>query len=503
MKNIKNNISVIVALVFIFAFSTMMLLRIGMDSDMLYPFSFAKDILTGISIKHWYVPGPTFIPDILISIPLVYFFNNPVTWGIVFSYLQFLAVILLCCCFSETKKTLSFSTRFVYSTYIFITALILMRVIFGPTWGGLIGNLFIPVFHTSTVIMALLFFFWTKPSDFHNATYSKIFLLSLFSLIGGFSDAFYGYFLFFLMLPYVFTYRMALLKFKRWWIAMITSGCATLVGVLICIHTNPGFQGEFAAHQSLSTINFLSNTTAYVSIAKWQGTFLTVFFPLVLLLIIRPKKTSNLTSLLITSSLIVVSEIILGLQKQPNDAITLRYATICAVILLYTYIEIAPSKLAELTKSIYFSLLATAVSIFLIHRSLHDPKKLQSTTYRYYTLSMLPCPEAQKLIPNSVIIATIIPAKDIFELTNRTASLIAINSNLSEIKPRNFIYNAAWKDIVKNPKGAIISTFHINTDLASKIKALPHAQTLCNGYLVYAPMSPELVKLAPILETKN
>lgn len=500
MKNAKNNISVITALLFIFALSTVMLLRIGMDSDMLYPFSFAKDILTGVSIKQWYAPGPTFVPDLLFSIPLVRIFDNPVTWGIAFAYLQFLAIILLCTYFSETKKTLPFSSRFVYSTYVFIAALIVMRILFGATWGGMIGNFFLPAFHTSTVIMALLFFFWTKPCDFHNATYSKIFLLSLFSFIGGFSDAFYGYFIFFLMLPYVMINRTALLKMPRWWIAMITSGCTTLIGALICMHMNPGFQSELSGHQSTATINVVSNMTTFASIATWRGTFLTLFFPLVLLLIIRPKKTSNITTLLIASSLIVISEIILGLQKQPNAALTLRYASICAIITLYTFLEIAPIRLAKIVNHIFFSVFVLVASIFLIHRSLHDTKKLQSTTYRYYTQSMLPCDEAQKLIPGSVIIATIIPAKDMFELTNRTASLIAINSNLSVITPRNFIYNGAWKNIVKNPKGALFSTFHVNADLVSKIKALPNAQTLCSGSLVYVPMSAELISLAPILK---
>lgn len=503
MKNVKNNISIITALIFIFAFSTLMLLRIGMDSDMLYPFSFAKDILTGVSIKQWYAPGPTFLPDLLVSIPLVHIFDNPVTWGIAFAYLQLLTIILLCTYFSETKKTLPFSSRFVYSTYIFIAALIAMRILFGATWGGMIGNFFLPAFHTSSVIMALLFFFWTKPCDFHNTSYLKIGLLSLFSFIGGFSDALYGYFLFFLMFPYILTYRTALLKMPRWWIAMIASGCATLFGTLLCLHTNPGFQSELSGHQSTSTINLVSNMTTFASIATWRGTFLTLCFPLVLLLIIRPKKTSNITSLLISASLIVFSEIVLGLQKQPNDAITLRYTTICAIIMLYAFIEIAPNKLVHITKHVFFSVLMLVLSLFLIHRSLHDRQKLQSTTYRYYTQSMLPCPEAQKHIPGSVIIATIIPAKDMFELTNRTASLIEINSNLSVITQRNFIYNAAWKEIVKNPTGALFSTFHLNTDLVSKIEALPNAETLCEGTLVYVPMSPELINLAPVLKGKK
>ncbi|OGT42218.1 MAG: hypothetical protein A3F13_02170 [Gammaproteobacteria bacterium RIFCSPHIGHO2_12_FULL_40_19] len=494
MMSIKKTISVCMALIFLAAFSFSVLLHVQINADVLYPFSFAKDLITHLSIRHWYYPGPLFIfPDVLLSIAIVAFVKTPVLWAALFSFIQILALIILIAAFSQDKKTLPFSIKFTAGIY--LTALIYFvgRVLFHTQWAMIADKSGVAVHHMSGALAALLLFFLTVPTTFSKASAKKIIFILCFMFLMSFSDPYFDYYFFMLILPYLFIDRLRLFQLKHWVRTMIGIAIAGISGILLNGMLNPGLWIEFhTSHTDSTLLNIVQNTQNFRYTMGWAGILLVFVLPLLLLFLAIKHKKTHLFSLCISMEFISIGCLLLDMFK--GDMSFLRYIDIYFPIIIYAAFELTSLRFFKLTQTMSVAIIAILIAFFYAH---HNFKHTHVAIFPQEFHAVLACPDLHKTMPNTVFVATYWPAKVLFEATNRTASMIEINPDMTAYP---WIYNPAWQNISKNPSSLLISTYQLDPTKIAALSALSNAETLCNGQLIHVPFGPKLFKLAPILK---
>lgn len=498
-RNFKTISILCASLIFLAVLSFAITLHVQINADALFPFSFAKDLLTHVSIRHWYYPGPLFIiPDVLISVLIMAWVKSPIIWGGIFSFIQMLALILLIVAFSKDKKTLPFPVKFTSCIYITAIVYFIGRVLFHATWAMIADKVGVPVHHISGALAALLLFFLTVPEDFSKASFKRIIFVLCFMFVMSFSDPYFDYYFFMLMVPSVFIFRLRLLTFKRWIWTMIGMAIAGISGILLNAVLNPGLWIEFHAshihpsHTHSIPHNLLENMSSFYHTMGWTGIFVVFVLPLLLFFWAKKNNKKHLLSLFVSMELISIGCLLLGMFN--GDMSFLRYIDIYFPIIIYAVFELISVRFFKLTQTLLLSIIAMLIAFFYAY---HNFKQVKVAIFPEEFHAVLSCPDLQKKIPNTVLVATYWPAKVLFEFTNRTASLIEINPDMSAYL---WIYNPAWQHIAKNPKAALISTYQLAPSKISAISTLPNAQTLCHGQLIYVPFEPKLFKLAPILK---
>lgn len=484
MKCIKRQ--VVTSQILLLMFSVILLLHTGINSDVLYPFSFSKDLLGHISIKNWAFPGPLFFfPDILVSLPIIAIVKTPQLWVIVFGYLQILAMVLLIAHFS--KKNNSVRVCFIHVTYLTIIVYVFGAMLFHDPWTTLADKAVIPAHHFSSALLAMFVFFVTPVTDYFNKT--KIVCLLILGLIIGFSDPLFILFLGGLYFPYLLQHHVKLFQLTHWISVVCMFFISTFIGIFLNLHFNSGFGIEW---QAGCKFHILENFICFKKVMGWYG--INVLFTLPIITLFIGYKVKNILVIHLSTSMIVIAliAIVFGLLK--DDMSLLRYMSIDFPLIIYCVYALMSAAYLEWTLSWVTSLL---MLIFGLYYAYHYFQHYRMRFFPENLQSILACENLNQHISGSVFVSTYWPAKLVFEYTDRTASLVQIGEQLQLY---NWINNLAWQKQVHQPKSALISTIALNPNLIDQLKMLPKAQTMCNGQLIRVPFQAELYTLIPTLK---
>ena len=487
-KNSRTYIAFFASLIFLFSFCVAATQYIKIKSDAIALFSLSKDLLSNISILHWYFPGPVPLMDLLVSIPLVFILKTPVFWCCVFNFIQQLAIIFLCIFFVDEKKKISVLTRWISCTYIICFVFLLGWLIFGMSWEQAAGASFRPGFHLSTAISALFIFLLTTPKQ-SSVSFLKIFFMGLFSLVQGFSDVFFCYYFFLLNIPYFFIDKANLLRNRQWRLTVLFILIVSLIGVFLSYKINPGLSTELQAHSDSAVFHILPNLLGFIHVAKWQGILLVLFSPLLFLYFAIKQNKQQIVILLTGIWLIGVASILSGLLI--NSIGYFRYVCIYFPVFVYVLMTLLPpSFLQKLADNLIVAFCVLIVSMGYFYANAH-----------YYKMSffskklspLITCSEL-KNPTKAVLVATYWPAKILFELSDRQMSLIQVQSDLQRYP---WIVNPLWEKMIHRPTTVLIAIDEVNVLKINALLKLPGSRSLCQGHLIELPLNNRLLNIVP------
>jgi hypothetical protein len=481
------------ALLFILLFAMALLFHTGINSDVLYPFSFLTDLLRHVPVKQWIFPGPLFFfPDMLVSLPIVAMVKTPQLWAIVFGYLQIIAMVSVIAYFHRTTASHSdFSIRFISATYVTIFVYVLGSMLFHDPWTMIADKSVLAVHHFSSALLALWIFFIIRPQTQIN----KVKMITLFVLacVMGFSDPLFIYFLAGLYLPYFIQYHFKWWSYRPWVLMMAVIFASTLVGIFLNLYLNPGLSVELTVpshHASLFYV--LDHFINFKKVMGWYGINVVFTVPILLFMVGYNKKNNMVMHLSSSMLLMALGYIIFGLVK--DHLVLLRYINIDFPIMIYCVLALLPAQCLQWTTSWIAAFLMLVLGVYYAHSHFQD---YQTAIFSKNLQSLLRCKALEKNMKGSVFVATYSPAKVVFEYFNRSSSLVQVNSTLQQY---DWINNLTWQKQVYRPKAALISTMELDPTVIDQLKVLPKAQIMCRGELIRVPIQMKLFTLAPSLK---
>lgn len=493
----KKIFSITAATIFLFVFAVFIAMQIGVDSDALFPFSVAKDIVTGVSVKHWYFPGPLFFfPEILFSIPLVFILKTPSLWAVAIAFLQQLSLVLVICFFTEKQKSLSLATRFISAVFVVFITYLIGKVIFHWVWIQMADKAFIAVNHFSAQLISLILYFLTKPTSPQPISSKKVITVFLIAFATAFSDPLFILYFACLNLPYLFKYRLSLFKNLKWLGTTLGIACTALIGIFFNVHFNPGMAVELNPHAGSSTLNLLANLIHFFKNTHWLGVTLVFAVPAVLLFMSVKQRQTELT--LVLSGLLLIGSVCVLLGLMNGDTSCLRYIGIYYLIMAYAFFELFSAAFLTFLSKPFIAIIALCFAISCGH---HYLKNYSAGIFKVEFHPLLNCPELKQAMKNHYFVSKYWGAKLLFEYTDREASLFQVNGTFSSY---HWIMNPAWQTLHgKKPTQVLICTYQMTPAKINAILQLPHANSLCNGQLIDVPFNQKIITLVPALASQK
>ncbi len=440
------------------------------NADAIFPFSFSLDIIQRLPLHDWMFPIPTFIfPDIVISIPIVYFFRDPLTWFNIVSVLQPFFLIFLTSLFikSEHPKL----TLFAPITYIFI----LLYAIGHLLMGNLLlffPSLFLMAYHMSAAILALFFYLWTTPQKLQrlNVVFYFIFFLA------SYSDLFFFLYFFALIVATVLIYRLQIIKYVDWIKTISMMFVCGFLGILLNNFTNHKILRQFGHTDHATAVYPLNSVLLFLGLPI-------LFFVLYGCFAKNHEKRKIVLPLVLGYFLILSGLIFAGML----DITTLRYIIIFFPMVVFITAYLMP-------KQVFYYLTALPVSTLIIIFALLNGNHQFGMHYPPTSNIMLNCADFKKYSQNATVVANYWQAKILFEASHRAFHLIQTNDKL-ELAP--WMDNAYWRTgklpSIRVPNDHIIVVMDgLENNTQRKIRRLSSAKSLCNGNVIYLPKKVEM-----------
>lgn len=457
--------------------------RIGLDADAISPFSFARDVLRHVPISTWNFPAPTFIfPDVLVSIPITYFFKTPEKWFYASACLQWFALVFIVLAYARTQFNLKNKIHFAGIVYIGLLANKLGDHLFSAPWMVIATRMYVLVNHMSAALMALAFYLWFSSLASEKKTFSKWGLLALFSL-GGFSDLFLMlYFFSFIAASILINYKKITSDFA-WIRKIVVFFIAGMLGVSLNAYVNPNFWVQL--HNSYQTTPVSQHLIHLLVLLHGNGIALVIVLPLLLMFFVKKSTLQEVQKKLAYSLLLGLLVFLSGvaLTGMIGDRYAFRYFSIYFPVIIFIIAILLPNAYYNLMTHLVFSIIALYLSFTYIHRFL----LIKHDIYSLAPQRVLDCPAFLQNRDGALVVSTYWPAKILYEKSNRIFRLEQKDNDLTNI--RHWIYNPSWAN-----KEAMRTTnltnkiLYVTSEVSdARIKTLisnPHAQVICDGLVI-------------------
>lgn len=404
---------------------------VNLNSDVLYTFSFAKDILNGVPINNWQTPPSSYLfPDVLVSIFIGLFVSDPTVWWLMSLPIQILIFIFL---YSFFLKAINRIQTIFYLTLSSVIMYLILIVLNGKNLRYMIEPFLVLGYHGFASIFSLILFLIVNNYKLFGIKKYFVYIIVFFISL---SDIFFIlYFGSFILANYIITKQRLGQNFIFFTISIIT--------ILLNKYYNQGF------------IEQILNSTSSFPINK-QIIFMELVLILIFIIMAIIKRHDHfLNTLLIGTLFIIITISFLGLIK---DVYGLRYLNIVflvSVLIIYSYIKDFTKRQISL---IFITSILVLFSMILYNQLV---KKRYFYEKKYSTeIAFL------SKHHNSVIVASYWPAKYIFEMTNRSNNLIQIGDNF---KIRPWIYNKNWSHLHESNKICFIVSEELNPIFLDKL----------------------------------
>jgi hypothetical protein len=452
--------TVISALVIIFLSIALASTR-SYDSDALYAFSQAKDLIEYGSLLGWtFSANPFTVPDVILALPLVFFSNKPYTYYLLSAPIQlgfFAGFYSLY--FKKRNPVIGFST-ILSSIAISATMLVFIGcLLFRKPYFFMVEPFFIFVHHAFAALIAVLIFLYTKEDSFY--ILRRHYVISVLALIALTASDFYFAFYFGLLTVSTLT--------KANWRKMssfyfLTAGISALT-FIISWKLNPSV--------ALQAANSLSSSNLGVGAVLLRLAIILSLPTAFYFWLIRINRCSKeLHQLYFSLILITLFVFFAGLLI---NEYTFRYLTIVfpITIILFSNIVIRLS-IRRIRLLLAISLVTTLMLCIFLNFLKQNPV---SAVYK----EELQCIDRLEL-RNSSLIAEYWPAKIIFESTGRAYNLYQVNSELIK---RYWINNSRWESLYQPNGSTIIVTELLDKNKLAEVKIKFDGKSICNGKLLY------------------
>lgn len=464
-------------------------------SDQIWPFSFAKDIKTGVNLS-WYLPPNFFYLDVIIAllptlmtgnIKLSMLIATPINlllFCFVFSYLFckfenenllkiFVSLIVSIFAIFLLYKSYSNFTVFVASDIYSIDYI--LHFFFWPGSHGL-----------SALASLIIFYYFFYKKNYNNfRDYKYYYLIFLFFTLSDFWFCVY-------FLPLIGFYYLMNLN-KNNFIIIIISLLLTLVCILITFYLNPNLKSHLMNTISAGGLSVLSegtnNSENGFSIDMLKEKYL-LFFGLCFLnislggfffVLTKYKKSNNFIKIIFFGSLISQAFIFLifGMHQE-----SIRYYMMLPSVnfLLLFYL------IKDCSQDIFVKMNIVCLSIFLIF-CIISFNAFQIQNYKSEYEDEIQCIKKLNEKFTFTLFSPYWPGKVIFEQTNRKNNLFQTDSDITEYK---WIYNSTWNTLHKKSNGILIVNRDLNSELIKTLAEVNKGKYLCGNKLIY--FNPEDIK---------
>lgn len=435
----------------------------GYNSDALYSYSQAKDLLQFRSLGGWVFSAvPFFVPDVLVALPFAFMTDQPTFFYLLTAPIQAAILILaLSSGLSRTRGLPISDTILDLSISAALSALI-CSIMFFPTGYFAIQPLFILSAHGFSAICATLLFWIYRRDDFAALRERPLASLSAFTILT-ISDFYFAlYFGAILFTSLLFS------RTKTQLVSVVVCGMLSASIFAISYFVNPSLSDHILA-SSQSSSDF-----SIPGIAVRTLCLMTI--PTACLLLLHQQERLTRDLLVLYMSLLLICTIV-GLGGLLKDKYSFRYLSISypvTIIFIFEALTGTPSK----HRVKLLAAVAGVIGVGLLYEIL-----LRKSTALAIFEEEIACIQSAKSPAGSSIVAEYWPAKVAFETTRRNYNLLQVNAGLTE---RNWINNRRWRYLHQENADSrtFILTHLIERQALDKIRALSYAHSFCNDKVI-------------------
>jgi hypothetical protein len=436
------------------------------NSDTLYPYSQAMDLLQFGTLSGWrFSAAPFVVPDVLLSLPVAAATRDPQAFYLAAAPIQLLPFLVLIALYLRKTAQVRFDDAFVAGVAATAALALAGVALLPPEFFCTVDSSFVLVHHGTAAMAALALYLYAHEDCF--ALLRRRWALSCTALVLLTLSDFY----FSLYFGALILVSVRPRQWRPWLGIAVPFGLISILMFATSYLVNGSLREQ--AKESLST-----GAETYHAMRHAWSLVLVPAIPLAWLAHRRalPTPLARLYAALLLTLLLVGGA---GLIK---DVGGFRYVVIAYAvsILTYTYALLQMSRKIR----VLLMLLASAGLVVYCGVRLQAPllDNYQQETACVQTVAP----------PGSTIMAEYWPAKMVFESSHRRYNLWQVNDTLHK---RRWISNRRWRDIYPDNGITVVVTHGLAPQTLRQLQALPSARTVCGGRaLVVVRSAPSLLQ---------
>jgi hypothetical protein len=372
---------------------------------------------------------------------------------------------------------------FVSLIYVMLMVNAFGYIFFKSCWIQFAPKLFILVNHMSAAIMALGFYAWIGLLDIDKKKWFVWVLAITIFFLAALSDLFFMLYFFAFVTAYTLINLKKCIYQPRWIRNRIVFLMAGIAGVMVNAIINPNFMLQL--HHSYQTIPLMQRIINFIFIIGWQGLWLFVLVPIMLIAACWFRFKSTVNRQLLWPLLLGLLFVTLGvaLTGMVADLYSLRYMVIYFPILVFVFAMLLPRWFYQLANKLVVSLCVILMAIVILVKASHDDRSMYNNIHGDMQ-TILDCPAFLEIRTGALVVSTYWPAKILFEKSNRSFRLQQTTDDLQT--PHDWIVNTSWS-IPQFMQTNVISNriLYVTIDASSarlkQLQALPGARLICDG----------------------
>jgi hypothetical protein len=442
----------------------------GYNSDALYTYSMARDVVQFGSLRGWtYAASPFVFPDVLLSLPAAIVIHSPFWFHVVTAPIQLL-LFVVGYGFLRSREQASVSKVSLALACAAVCVLYLGLLLFKNPFYFLAEPVFIFAHHACVALAAILLFLYTRENSFQKIRENVLLYGLLFIVLIG-SDFFFSL--------YFGSLLLAETRKKNWKLNLAVTGAFSILSIVIFILSwklNPSLSVQAGISTDSGSAD--ASTDKLHTLLRLVGI---LFIPTALLVWInlKSKVSDSLRALFIGIVIVSFVTAISGLVKSAD---TYRYACmvypVTAIMLAEVILSLSHRKIFLLASVCFVAVFAT-----LAHTWQHEGRQSMAI-YK----SEIDCLR-QSTTPGSTVMAEYWPAKIIFESTNRQFNLIQVNEN-ADAYP--WISNSRWKSIYPTNGFTYLVLANIKPEIVQRWEATGRSRLICDGKILQIETDPKV-----------
>ncbi|MCC4595834.1 hypothetical protein NRY95_01325 [Xanthomonas campestris pv. phormiicola] len=430
------------------------------NSDALYPYSQAMDLLQFGTLDGWrFSAAPFVVPDVLLALPIAAATGDPQAFYLAAAPIQLLPFLLLIALYLRRTAQVRFGDGFVAGVAATAALALAGIALLPPEFFCTVDASFVLVHHGTAALGAIALYLYAHDDCF--ALLRRHWALSFAALVLLTLSDFYFSLYFGALLLVSARPR----QWRPWLGIAVPFGLISILMFVISYLVNGSLREQVRG-------SLPSGAETYHAMRHAWSLLLVPAIPLAWLAH-RRKLPATLACLY---AALLVTLLLVGGAGLIKDVGGFRYVVIAYAvsILAYTYALLQMSG----TTRVLVMLLASVGLVGYCGIRLQAPLL---DDYRQETA----CLNAVAP-PGSTIMAEYWPAKMVFESSHRRYNLWQVNESLHK---RRWISNRRWRDIHPDNGITVVMTHHLAAQTLQQLQALPSARTVCGGRAVVVPRS--------------
>jgi hypothetical protein len=435
------------------------------NSDDLYSYSLAEDIIQFFSLSGWtFSASPFLIPDAILSLPFAAITNNLLAFYLLVSPVQIIAFVLFFSFYLSRKEGIDLQTAMIaISSAAFIVAIV-GPLLFRSPYFFLVEPAFKFAHHGAGAFAAVIMFLYHKYHRCRFPRFDHFLPVSAFCLLA-LSDLFFA--------VYFGALLLADCRQGRWRDvvpSLFMYGCLSALAFILSYELNSSLRIQM--HSSVA--------------GEKQSLMLTivetciVLSPLTAVALWLHRQADHLDDvwidLYIGTVLVALFVVGAGLVV---DKYSFRYlAIVYPVTTAYFAIALLQAPVKSLNQ---LAILAAVSAIALVVYLNVFKRDFTRIPYR----DEIECLQEAQIEPDNVahgtIVATYWPAKAIFETTKRQYNLVQVDGTLH---PYNWIDNSRWRYLYPESQSVFVVTEGLYAGVIDLILRNSDARLLCSGKII-------------------